>query len=242
MNALGVIKINVKIARRVELLNYTDYDVIGKAREFYARVKAENPEFNLMWDEFYRTLRNTLILEADEEGIRRWEEMLGIIPSGSLEDRRLKVYIEWNSTVIWTDRTLRQFLDLFLGKGTYEMELIYDKYALKIKLRLGKTKVGYNALLNELKKIIPANIEMFMTIEISSDLYVGGLRRRHMHMTYKPYEPTEINSKLDAYVAGYLINTVIESWPIQAHGNLVSKGEEGYLASDIGYIRGEMIE
>lgn len=195
-----------------------------------------------MWDEFYKTLRNTLILEADEEGIRRWEEMLGIIPSGSLEDRRLKVYLEWNSNVIWTDRTLRQFLDLFLGKGTYEMELIYDKYALKIKLRLGKTKVGYNALLNELRKIIPANIEMFTTIEISSDLYVGGLRRRHAHMTYNQYEPTEINNKLDSYVAGYLINTTIKSWSVNAYGNLLSKGESGYLTSDIGKIRGEIIE
>ena len=63
-----------------------------------------------------------------------------------------------------------------------------------------------------------------------------------MHMVYKQYEPTEINSKLDAYVAGYLISTVIESWPIQAHGNLISKGEGGYLASNIGMIRGEMIE
>lgn len=195
-----------------------------------------------MWSEFYRTLRNTLILEADEEGISRWEKMLGIIPSGSLEDRRLKVYIEWNSNVIWTDRTLRQFLDLFLGRGTYEMELIYDKYALKIKLRLGKTKVGYNALLNELRKIIPANIEMFTTIEVNSDLYVAGLRRRHMHMVYKQYEPTDIKGSLYPRVAGYLVNTIIKVWSANNYGNLIAKGFAGYLTSDKGKIRGEVIE
>ena len=206
-----MIKINIRIARRVELLNYTDYDVIGKAREFYARVKAENPEFNLMWDEFYKTLRNTFILEADEEGIRRWEEMLGIIPMGSLEDRRLKVYIEWNSTVIWTDRTLRQFLDLFLGKGTYDLEFIYDKYALKIKVHFGSTKVRTDVLLDELRRIIPANIAMFTTVEVAFKKIFAGGRRRVLSIVYREYELEDIKGEMMPRFAGYLVGATVKT-------------------------------
>lgn len=216
--------------------------MIGKAREFYARVKAENPEFDLMWDEFYRTLRNTLILEADEEGISRWEEMLGIIPSGSLEDRRLKVYIEWNSNVIWTDRTLRQFLDLFLGKGTYEMELIYDKYAMKIKVYYGKTNVKTNILLDELRKIIPANIMMFTTIEIIFKPLFAAARRRALHVVYRQYQVEKIKGDLYPKFAGYLVSSYMREWPIEINGNLIAKGKSGYLSSREGRIRGEFVE
>lgn len=195
-----------------------------------------------MWDEFYKTLKNTLILEADEEGIRRWEEMLGIIPSGSLEDRRLKVYIEWNSNVIWTDRTLRQFLDLFLGRGTYDLEFIYDKYALKIKVYFGSTKVRTDVLLDELRKIIPANIAMFTTVEVAfKEIWAGG-RRRVLKVTYREYEVTDIKGEMMPRFAGYLVSSTVKMWQLADRGNLIAKNWAGYLTSDLGKIRGEVIE
>lgn len=132
--------------------------------------------------------------------------------------------------------------DIYLGLREAWDKTEYQNEPAKIVVNLSRSIENYPIEL--IKRIKSAGVRVLTEVlkYYDSDLYVGGLRRRHMHMTYKPYEPTEINSKLDAYVAGYLINTVIESWPIQAHGNLVSKGEEGYLASDIGYIRGEMIE
>lgn len=132
--------------------------------------------------------------------------------------------------------------DVYLGLREAWDKTEYQNEPAKIVVNLSRSIENYPIELIERIKSAGVRVLTEVLKYYDSDLYVGGLRRRHMHMTYKPYEPTEINSKLDAYVAGYLINTVIESWPIQAHGNLVSKGEEGYLASDIGYIRGEMIE
>lgn len=195
-----------------------------------------------MWDEFYRTLKNTLILEADEEGISRWEDMLGIIPMGSLEDRRLKVFLEWNSTVIWTDRTLRRFLDLFLGERTYEMDLIYDKYALKIKVYFGSTNVTTNVLMDELRKIIPANIAMFTTVEVKFRPIWAGGRRRALKITYHEYQFTDIKGQADNIFAGRLTSIIRKEWPINNHYNLIAKGQSGYLTSNIGAIRGEIIE
>lgn len=132
--------------------------------------------------------------------------------------------------------------DIYLGLREAWDKTEYQNEPAKIIVNLSRSIENYPIELIERIKSAGVRVLTEVLKYYDSDLYVGGLRRRHMHMTYKPYEPTEINSKLDAYVAGYLINTVIESWPIQAHGNLVSKGEDGYLASDIGYIRGEMIE
>ncbi len=132
--------------------------------------------------------------------------------------------------------------DVYLGLREAWDKTEYQNEPAKIVVNLSRSIENYPIELIERIKSAGVRVLTEVLKYYDSDLYVGGLRRRHMHMTYKPYEPTEINSKLDAYVAGYLINTVIESWPIQAHGNLISKGEEGYLASDIGYIRGEILE
>jgi hypothetical protein len=132
--------------------------------------------------------------------------------------------------------------DVYLGLREAWDKTEYQNEPAKIVVNLSHSIENYPIELIERIKSAGVRVLTEVLKYYDSDLYVGGLRRRHMHMTYKPYEPTEINSKLDAYVAGYLINTVIESWSIQEHGNLVSKGEDGYLASDIGYIRGEIIE
>ena len=132
--------------------------------------------------------------------------------------------------------------DVYLGLREAWDKTEYQNEPAKIVVNLSRSIENYPIELIERIKSAGVRVLTEVLKYYDSDLYVGGLRRRHMHMTYKPYEPTEINSKLDAYVAGYLINTVIESQPIQAHGNLISKGEDGYLVSDIGYIRGEMIE
>lgn len=132
--------------------------------------------------------------------------------------------------------------DVYLGLREAWDKTEYQNEPAKIVVNLSRSIENYPIELIERIKSAGVRVLTEVLKYYDNNLYVGGLRRRHMHMTYKPYEPTEINSKLDAYVAGYLINTVIESWPIQAHGNLISKGEDGYLASDIGYIRGEIIE
>lgn len=132
--------------------------------------------------------------------------------------------------------------DVYLGLREAWDKTEYQNEPAKIVVNLSRSIENYPIELIERIKSAGVRVLTEVLKYYDSDLYVGGLRRRHMHMTYKPYEPTEINSKLDAYVAGYLINTVIESWSIQAHGNLISKGEDGYLTSDLGYIRGEMIE
>lgn len=226
--------------RTVELLNYTDYETIGKAREFYVRVKAENPEFMLAWYEFYECIKNTFILKADETGIKRYEDMLGIEPEGSLEDRRLKIYMQWNANVIWTDRTLRQFLDLLIGKDAYRLEFNYDKYALKIKLILGKRKVSASKLVEELKSIIPCNIALYTSFEVNFEPLFASAYRRALHIIYGEYINDNIKGNMQEYFAGYLVSAVRYEKPVSKPLALMAKGLDGHLESDIGEIQGVM--
>lgn len=132
--------------------------------------------------------------------------------------------------------------DVYLGLREAWDKSEYHNEPAKIVVNLSRSTENYPIELIERIKSAGVRVLTEVLKYYDNDLYVAGLRRRHMHVTYKQYEPTEINSKLDAYVAGYLISTVIESWPINNYGNLISKGEDGYLASDIGMIRGEFIE
>lgn len=132
--------------------------------------------------------------------------------------------------------------DVYLGLREAWDKSEYHNEPAKIVVNLSRSTENYPIELIERIKSAGVRVLTEVLKYYDNDLYVAGLRRRHMHMVYKQYEPTEINSKLDAYVAGYLISTVIESWPINNYGNLISKGEDGYLASDIGMIRGEFIE
>lgn len=132
--------------------------------------------------------------------------------------------------------------DIYLGLREAWDKSEYQNEPAKIVVNLSRSIENYPIELIERIKSAGVRVLTEVLKYYDNDLYVAGLRRRHLHYVYKQYEPTEINNKLDSYVAGYLINTTIKSWSVNAYGNLLSKGEDGYLASDIGMIRGEMIE
>lgn len=224
--------------REVDLLNYTDFDTIGKATEFYERVKAENPEFKLLYFEFLKVLRDTHILEADERGIKRYEDMLGILSYGSLEERRTRVFIEWNRQTVWTDRTLREFLNGLIGRDNYKLDFMYGEYALKFRLFYSKRAISFNDLLRFLKEIIPANIWLYFNIEFACEYVFAGGRRRVLKVGYHEYAPTDIKGVLEPLFGGYLVSAIRREYPILKHGNLVVKDEGGYLSSDVGSIVG----
>lgn len=224
--------------REANLLNYTDFETIGKATEFYERVKAENPEFKLLYFEFLRVLRDTHILEADERGIKRYEDMLGILSYGSLEERRTRAFLEWNRQTVWTDRTLREFLNGLIGRDSYKLSFMYGEYALNFRLFYSKRAISFNELLKFLKEIIPANIWLYFNIEFAEDYIFAGARRRVLKIKYHEYEPTDIKGDLKPIFAGYFVSMIRREYPIQKQGNLIAKGYPGYLTSDIGRIKG----
>ncbi|MFQ9967284.1 MAG: putative phage tail protein [Peptoniphilus sp.] len=158
--------------RNVDLSLWAPWDVIGKAREFDARVKSENKEFNLLWVELERVQNAAFIFKTNSKTIKYWEEMLGISPrkDASLSDRQRKVYIEWNKRVKWTHRTFLKWLDVYLGKDNYKFSLDYDKYGIELDVIIKESLYfDLEDLQRQVRDIIPANLTQFIRIKFIRD-------------------------------------------------------------------------
>ena len=80
------------VARNVDLLGYLPL-FVAEYREMKHISAAENPEFKLLFGMAERLLNNQFAVSCDEQGIKRFEELLGIrpAPTDSLEIRILRV-------------------------------------------------------------------------------------------------------------------------------------------------------
>ena len=164
-----------KISRDVRLQRYHP-DVLAPAKEFKALAAAENPEFNVVWEFAWKLLANTFVLDIDEDGADRWENMLHLrkLPEDTLADRRLRILITINAIVPYTIRRLQQLLDAGYGEGNavastnkeYELwididnSIIFSTVAMRIMLRA----------------IVPANltINIGQTIPAEAGIFAGG--------------------------------------------------------------------
>ena len=190
--------------RNVDLALWAPWDVIGKAREFDARVKSENKEFNLLWAELERVQNAAFIFKTNSKTIKYWEEMLGISPSkdASLSDRQRKVYIEWNKKVKWTHRTFLQWLDVYLGKDNYKLSLDYDKYGIEIDVIVKESLYfDLDDLQRQVRDIIPANLTQFIRIKFIRDqtIYYGMYGQKAKRITIMAVKPEDRAFNLSTY-------------------------------------------
>lgn len=168
-----------KISRDVRLQRYHP-DVLAPAKEFKALAAAENPEFNVVWEFAWKLLANTFVLDIDEDGAERWENMLHLrkLPEDTLADRRMRILITINAIVPYTIRRLQQLLDAGYGEGNavastnkeYELwididnSIIFSTVAMRIMLR---AIVSANLTIN-IGQTIPAEAGIFAGGKVST--------------------------------------------------------------------------
>ena len=190
--------------RNVDLALWAPWEVIGKAREFDARVKSENKEFNLLWAELERVQNAAFIFKTNSKTIKYWEEMLGISPSkdASLSGRQRKVYIEWNKRVKWTHRTFLKWLDVYLGKDNYKLSLDYDKYGIEIDVIVRESLYfELDDLQRQVRDIIPANLTQFIRIKFIRDqqIFYGMYGQKAKKITIMAVKPEDRVFNLSTY-------------------------------------------
>lgn len=148
------------MARQVKVETYF-LSVLANAREFIDIAKTENPEFKKVRELFFKWFLNTFVYDLDVDGAERWEEMLSIIPKNTdnLEKRKKRILAKLNSMLPYTHRRLVEMLPAVYGEGTFEIELDYDKYKLRIDLSYSLLRYK-KAIKNYLRNIIPANLSI----------------------------------------------------------------------------------
>ena len=138
-------------------------------REFAVIMEAEQPEIDLLWGATEAVFADQFIQDATENGVKRWESVLGISPKGTdtLDERKFRILTKLNQELPYTLRKLEQVLTTICGAGNFSINLQPDKYHVEIKLALAN-KNNYNEVAGVLKKMIPANMTQWIQIMYNS--------------------------------------------------------------------------
>ena len=134
-------------------------DVVAPAKEFKKLAAAENPEFQILWDQAWEWMKNTFVYDFSENGLQRWEKMLGITPElgESFEDRRTDVLLRLNNSVIYTERSLKKIYDSVYGINSVIPDVRYKDYILALNL-YGDAVWQPVKIKTYTRAIIPANL------------------------------------------------------------------------------------
>lgn len=136
--------------------NYTEIKEITNSEQF---------EFDLLWDEKERILNNSFVMYADDEGLRRYEDMLGMVkkPSENLEDRKFNIIVKMNEQLPYSIRALENKLKNLCGEDGYFISLKHNTYTINIKVAL-TARNNLKAVQEMVKRVIPCNLVIVVTL------------------------------------------------------------------------------
>ncbi len=176
----------------VNLLSYLP-DFMQEYREIRRIMESEEPEFKILWNLFKKVFNNQFIQYCDEDGISKFEEMLGLhrYENDTLEIRIFRVLTYWNDQIPYTWRVLVNRMNQLCGIGNYELKPNFNNYELGVTTKFDDSK-KYDELNNMLKTILPANLG-FNSINVLTPKSENNVYISNGIIDYMKYE---INAKL----------------------------------------------
>ena len=152
--------------------------VLQQTREMQAVMEGDQPAVAGLWDAWKTVLDALFVRYANEQGLARWERMLGIRPRGtdSMEVRRVAVLARLNEQLPFTERTLRLMLDGVCGPGGYTLEIIYREYRVFVRVHLWEKRAMDEAAAL-LGRVVPAN----MVIDLGLRYNTHRMLRPRLH-------------------------------------------------------------
>jgi len=145
--------------REVDLLSYLP-PYLQEFKENRETLKAEDPEFVLVWHGADRVLKNEFIETADEYGISRFESILKITPfaGDTLEFRRQRVFLRWFNKTPYTFRVFVERLAAICGDSNFSVTKDFEeRYRIDITVNLERP-----GLVDEvdrlIKEMMPCNM------------------------------------------------------------------------------------
>ena len=127
--------------------------------------RAEDPEMFTGWDAIDNAFNDQFILDATENGVSRWESMLGISPKGTdtLDERKFGILSKLNQELPYTLRKLERVLTTLCGSDGYTIDLNAAEYKIEVELALANHN-NYGEVERILKAMIPANLTQVVTL------------------------------------------------------------------------------
>ena len=136
--------------------------IIRKTTNFQQIAAAENPEFNLLVEKLNALEKDGFIPTATEYGVKRWEQILGLVASDgmTLDERKAQILNYLNVKTAYTIRTLRQMLAAIVGEGNYTMHIDNDTQTLHMAFTSSVWDTKMNEVESLLKRVLPMNLDV----------------------------------------------------------------------------------
>lgn len=178
--------------REVQLLSHLP-EYIQSYREIQKIMEAETPEVQRLEDKSEVIKDNQFISFCEEEGIKRYEELLGVIAldDDTLENRRFRVLSAWNNYIPYTMVTLKQRLEMLCGVDGYLLELRADRYFLKVQIAL-TSKKNYAQVEKLLQEVVPCNLMIHVSLLYNKH----SLLRQFTHRQLSQYTHRQIRNEV----------------------------------------------
>ena len=147
-----------------KLIDYLPTFIQGYA-EIGAIMDTEQVGVEKTWVNAENVMNDQFVFEATENGIKRWESILGIIPKATytLDERRFNIIARLNEQLPYTMESLHIALRLLCGEGGYALNIDTDSYTLTVKLAL-ENENNVESVIALLYKMIPANMERYVGV------------------------------------------------------------------------------
>ena len=129
-------------------------------QEFEELANAEDILLKEVEDEIIQSNMNNFVVTADEDTIKALEHVLKIYDGSkySLDFRRERIINRKSTKVPFTKITLMQQLDIIMGKGSYELDIDYNKHLLRIGVNL-KSYKHYVEAIKTINKMKPVSLD-----------------------------------------------------------------------------------
>lgn len=175
-----------------QLINYLPH-YLQEYAEMREIMKAEQSEIDKAWVMAEDALADQFILDATENGVRRWENLLGVSPkdTDTLDERKFRILTRLNQELPYTMRKLEQTLTNLCGANGYSIILTAANYHILVKLALANAN-AYEEVKKVLKKMIPAN--MVQEVQIMHN--ANNLLTKYTHAQLTAYTHDQLRNEV----------------------------------------------
>lgn len=133
--------------------------IFADVKEMIVHASAERPELEKLWNASDDAYNNQFLYSLTENGVERWEKIIGIVPLGTdtLEDRRFRIINRVNAQLPYTYRMMEAKLTQLCGKDGYVLSYTPETYTLKARVALTR-KNQLSEVRQLLHEMAPINI------------------------------------------------------------------------------------
>lgn len=158
--------------------------VLRDVREYQALMAGEEPEIALLWQNAQSALDDQFVSSATENGVRRWERILNIVPKATftLEERKFTILTRLAEQLPYTVTMLKRMLSELCGPNGFTVDLNAGEYTLNVKVALTAVN-NFNDVNLLLFRVCPANLIINLLIEFNQ------------HFKLKPFTHGELAQK-----------------------------------------------